>query len=278
MKTGASIISTFYPSTSVNIALEGTLLVAALTSVAVAHATGSALLGAIAGVASGAVVGLILALLVLRGRIDAIVTGIALNLIAAGGTRFVLRGLYGSSSNSPTVAGFQFLEGKNLFVQTVLDPTLLATLACIAGGAILLQRTRFGLRLRACGEDPTAAHAVGIPVARVRTMAVTLGGAMAGLGGTALAYDLHQFQAGMSGGRGFIALAAVIVSGWRPWRAAGACLVFAALDALQIVLQNQTHIPTQLLSMLPFVASLVALVLVRARRAPAGMGKHPASN
>jgi len=117
-------------------------------------------------------------------------------------------------------------------------------------------------------------------VAGTRTAAVMIGSAVCGLGGTALAYDLHQFQAGMSGGRGFIALAAVIVSGWRPWPAAVACLAFAALDAMQIVLQNQTHIPTQLLSVLPFVATLVALVLVRRRksehRAPAGLGRHPA--
>ena len=85
----------------------------------------------------------------------------------------------------------------------------------------------------------------------------------------------------MSGGRGFIALAAVIVSGWRPWRAAAACLVFASLDALQIVLQNQTRLPSQALAMLPFVATLIALVIVSRRgageaRPPAGLGKHPA--
>jgi general nucleoside transport system permease protein len=208
------------------------------------------------------------------------VSGIALNLVAAGGTRFLLRGLYGSSSNSPSIAGFSFAEGWGLFARTVLDPFLLGLVALVAGAAWMLRRTRFGLRLRACGEDPSAAQAVGVHVAGMRTAAVTLGGAITGLGGTALAYDLHQFQAGMSGGRGFIALAAVIVSGWRPWPAAAGCLAFAALDALQIVLQNQTRLPAQVLAMLPFVATLVALVLVSKRRAgdmraPAGLGKHP---
>ena len=264
----------------VNIALEGTLLASALASVAAASATSSALVGIVAGVACGATVGLVHATLVVRGRIDAIVSGIALNLIAAGGTRFLLRALYGSSSNSPVIEGLRFPKGWGLLARTMLDPFLLATIAIVAAVAWMLRRTRFGLRLRACGEDPSAAQAVGVDVTGMRTAAVTLGGAITGLGGTALAYDLHQFQAGMSGGRGFIALAAVIVSGWRPWPAAAACLAFAALDALQIVLQNQTRLPSQVLAMLPFVATLVALVLVSKRRAgelraPAGLGKHP---
>jgi len=265
----------------VNIALEGTLLASALASVAVSHATGSDLAGVVAGVTCGAVVGLVHALLVVRGRIDAIVSGIALNLVAAGGTRFLLRALYGSSSNSPSIAGLRDPIGRNVLVSALRDPFLVATVAIVALTAWMLTRTRFGLRLRACGEDPSAAQAVGIHVTGMRTAAVVLGSAVTGLGGTALAYDLHQFQAGMSGGRGFIALAAVIVSGWRPLPAALACLLFAALDALQIVLQNQTNLPSQVLAVLPYVATLVALVLVarRGRRRvagpPAGLGKHP---
>ncbi len=235
--------------------------------------------GIVAGVLCGATVGLVHALLVVRGRIDAIVSGIAINLVAAGGTRFLLRALYGSSSNSPSIQGLRTFDGSGLLVRTIFDPFLLATIAIVGASAWMLRRTRFGLRLRACGEDPSAAQAVGVHVVGMRTAAVALGGAVTGLGGTALAYDLHQFQAGMSGGRGFIALAAVIVSGWRPWPAAAACLAFAALDALQIVLQNQTRLPSQVLAMLPFVATLVGLVLVSRRRAgdmraPAGLGKH----
>lgn len=263
----------------VNIALEGMLLASALASVAASHASGSAAVGIAAGVTCGAMVGLAHALLTVRGRVDAIVSGIAINLVAAGGTRFLLRALYGSSSNSPSIQGLRFGETWGLFARTVFDPFLLATIAAVAGAAWMLRRTRFGLRLRACGEDPSAAQAVGVRVAGMRTAAVTLGGAVTGLGGTALAYDLHQFQAGMSGGRGFIALAAVIVSGWRPWTAAAACVAFAMLDALQIVLQNQTRLPSQVLAALPFVATLVGLVLVGRRRAgvmraPAGLGKH----
>lgn len=256
----------------VNIALEGTMLASALAAVAVHHSTGSAAFGIVAGVSTGAAVGLLHASLVVRGRIDAIVSGLAINLAAAGGTRFLLRALYGSSSNSPSVAGIRV-------DLTIFDPFLIATVALVAACAWMLHRTRFGLRLRACGEDPSAAQAVGVHVTATRTAAVCLGSAICGLGGTALAYDLHQFQAGMTGGRGFIALAAVIVSGWRAWPALVACLAFAALDATQIVLQNQTRIPTQLLSILPFVATLIALMLVSRRKSevhpPAGLGRHP---
>lgn len=260
----------------VNIALEGILLSSALAAVATQESTGSATAGILAGILCGALVGLGHALLVVRGRIDAIVSGLAVNLVAAGGTRFVLRALYGSSSNSPAIPGIHLPGG--LLVQTALDPFLLATLAVAAIFAWGLARTRFGLRLRACGEDPAAAQAVGIDVTRTRLVAVTLGGAIGGIGGSALAFELHQFQAGMTGGRGYIALAAVIVAGWRPWPAVAACLAFAALDALQIVLQGQTRIPSQIFAVLPFVATLVALALVSRRasgRPPAGLGKHP---
>lgn len=263
----------------VNIGLEGVMLSAALAAVAVDGATESAAAGIVAGVACGALIGLGHALLVVRGRVDAIVSGLAVNLAAAGGTRVVLRALYGSSSNSPSVPGVRFDAGTGLFARTLFDPFLLLT---ILGAAALwwsLARTRFGLRLRACGEDPAAAQAVGVDVDLTRTIAVTLGGAFCGLGGGALAFELHQFQSGMTGGRGFIALAAVIVSGWRPWRALAACVAFATLDALQIVLQNQTKVPSQVFGMLPFIATLVALAVVSKRkgtgvRPPAGIGKH----
>lgn len=265
----------------VNIGLEGMMLSAALAAVAVDGATGNAAAGIGAGVLCGALIGLGHALLVVRGRIDAIVSGLAVNLAAAGGTRVVLRALYDSSSNSPSVPGIRVAAGTGLFARTAFDPFVVLTLLAAAALAWSLARTRFGLRLRACGEDPSAAQAVGVDVDGTRTVAVTLGGAFSGLGGAALAFELHQFQSGMTGGRGFIALAAVIVAGWRPWRALAACVAFATLDALQIVLQSQTKVPSQVFAMLPFIATLVALAVVSKRkgrgvRPPAGIGKHAA--
>jgi simple sugar transport system permease protein len=267
----------------VNIALEGTLLTSGLAAVAVHHWSGSPTLGALGALLVGAAFALVHALLVAKARVDAIVSGIALNLVAAGGTRFVLRALYDSSSNSPAVAGFPSLvkggvSGAALLLRTIGDPLTLAMVAFMALSLAGLYRTRFGLRVRASGEDPQAAAIVGVPVARVRVVAVVLGGAICGIGGAALAYDQHQFQSGMSGGRGFIALAAVIVSGWRPVRAVLACLAFAALDALQIVLQDQARIPHEVVEMFPYLATLLALFAIGLRRGaghpPAGLGKH----
>jgi ABC-type uncharacterized transport system permease subunit len=267
----------------VNIALEGILLAGGLGGVVAHVATGNPWAGVLAGAAVGAAIGAVHALIVVRGRVDAIVSGIAINLAAAGGTRFVLRSLYDSSSNSPPVDGFRSsllggAGGGALMVRTLVDPLTLATGLLVAASAWSLYRTRFGLRVRACGEDPVAAASVGVDVPRVRLLAVCLGGAICGLGGVALAYDQHQFQSGMSGGRGFIALAAVILSGWRPGRAALACLAFAALDATQILVQDQARAASGYVAqMLPYVATLVALwVITRRRGAGAIQGRPPA--
>ncbi len=271
----------------VNIGLEGMLLAGGLGAVVAHVATGSPWAGVAAGALVGAALGLLHALVVVRGRVDAIVSGLALNLCALGGTRFALRALYDSSSNSPPVDGFRIAgaagaSGAALLVRTLLDPLTLGTALLVAASAWALARTRFGLRVWACGEDPVASAVVGVDVGRVRLTAVTLGGAICGLGGVALAYDQHQFQSGMSGGRGFIALAAVILSGWRPGRAAAACLAFAALDALQIVAQDRARAASAyVVQMLPYAATLVALWLIARRRGrgsiagrpPAGLGK-----
>jgi simple sugar transport system permease protein len=258
----------------VNIGLEGILLVSGFASVACALATHSPLVGVVGGLAAGAVVGLAHGLLCARFRVDAIVSGVAVNLAAAGGTRFLLRGWFGSSSNSPGIPALVAIPGGP-FARTLLDPLFLLSVVSVVVLARMLGRTRFGLDVRAAGEDPVAAHALGVRVVRTRVLAVTLGSALCALGGVALAYDQHQFQSGMSGGRGFIALAAVILSRWRPVLAVALCLGFASLDALGIVLQNSTHLPPDALTMLPFVATLGSLFFVRRGHfAPAGLGKH----
>ncbi len=269
----------------VNIALEGILLATAFTAISVHVATGSAVLGLLAAILVGALFGLLHALAVVKGRVDAIVSGLALNLAAAGGTRALLRAFYHSSANSPSVSGFRIggLEGASgarLLLRTLADPVTLLALSAAVLSTWLLARSAMGLWIRASGEDPVAARASAVPVERVRLFAVSLGGAVTALGGAALAYDQHQFQSGMSGGRGFIALAAVILSGWRPHRAFLACLAFASLDALQITLQGRGGLSPELVSALPYLATLAALVVVgrggtEAFRAPSGLGKPP---
>jgi ABC-type uncharacterized transport system permease subunit len=264
----------------VNIALEGLLLASAFGAVAAGLASGSAIAGLVAALVVGATLALVHAWLVVRARIDAIVSGIALNLLALAGTRFALRALYDSASNSPRFAAFQLgprgASGFALLGRVVLDPVTLLAIGAVAFVPFLLASTRFGLRLRACGEHPAAAASAGVDVARVRIAAVALSGVLAALGGAHLAFDQHGFESGMSGGRGFIALAAVILGSWRPSRAVVACVAFAALDAMQIVLQDEARIPHELLQMLPYAATLVALAsFVGKTRAPAGLGRDP---
>jgi len=265
----------------VNIALEGTMLVGAFASVVVNLATGSPWLGLLAGVLAGAVFAGLHAAVNVYGRVNGIVAGIAFNLLAASGTRAVLRGLYGSSANSPSVSGFRMFDGAGgafAVLRAVLEPETVLTVLLLGASLYVLSHTAFGLRVRAAGERPAVLRSTGVNVPHVRMAASCIGGALAGLGGVALAFDQHQFQAGMTGGRGFIALAAVVLSGWNARRAALACVAFAVLDAAQIALQNQGGAPPALLSTLPYVAAMVALVVVlrrgRGTGAPAGLGLH----
>jgi simple sugar transport system permease protein len=258
----------------VNIALEGMLLASALGAVALEIATGSPLVGLAGAVVVGGLFGAAHAWFVRRG-VDAIVSGIALNLIAMGGTRFLLRALYGSSSNSPAIPGFRggatgSTSAIALVAETLSDPLTLLAVVALASTALALARTRLGIQLRAAGEDAAAAASLGLHVARLRLTAVTIGGAIAGIGGAALAFDQHEFQSGLSGGRGFIALAAVIVSGWRPGRAVLACAAFALLDATQIVFQGHSRASHDLVTTLPYVATLLTLAALGRRRRASG--------
>lgn len=267
----------------INIALEGILLVGGAVAIATHLETGSPWAGVLAGAAAGGLVALAHALIVELGRVDAIVSGIGLNLFASGATRFLIRALYASSSNTPAVRAFGGTSagssaGAMSFVHALIDPLTLVTLGSVLSCAWILRRTRFGLRVRASGEDPRAAASAGVDVARVRIAAVTIGGAIAGLGGVALAYDQHRFQSDMSAGRGFIALAAVILSRWRPVQAALLCLGFAALEAVQVGLQTSDRDTAMWVLALPYVATLGALVWMSVRRTgagpPAGLGQH----
>ena len=257
----------------VNIALEGGLIVSGLAAAAVAIASGSPALGLVAAVAAGAVFAAFHGALVVRGRVDAIVSGIALNVIAYGVARVALRVLYESASNSPKVPGFRGDVASPL-LRVVADPVALALVLAGVLVVLVLRRTRFGLHLRAAGESPDAARAAGVDVPRVRILATALSGGIAGLGGAHLVFDQRHFDAGMSGGRGFIALAAVILGGWRPLPTALACVGFAALEATQIALQDAIRVPPELVQMLPYVATLVVLAgVARGARPPAGLGK-----
>ena len=256
----------------VNIALEGILLVGAFAAAAANHATGSLWLSLLAAAGAGVSLAALHALISLYFRVDQIVSGVALNLLAIGSTEFLMWIFFGSGSNSPRLdhvtpggplAGF--------FVELPLL-TCVALLA-VPLSSLLLFRTRFGLRLRSVGEHPEAADSLGIPVRRMQVYGVLLSGLLAGLGGAFLSFNAHYFVKNMSAGRGFIALAALIFGKWRPRGVLLATLLFGFAESLQGSV-SVPWLPGRFLQMLPYVLTMVALVGVIGRSsAPAAIGR-----
>jgi len=253
----------------INIALEGFLLVAALgTALGAGH---GALFAGLCGLGAGLALALLYGLLVVVFRGDQIVCGVAVFLLADGLSRVLLKVVYGSTSNSPRLGA---LAGYG--------PARFALLAGVLALLVHagLYRSVFGLRLRAVGERPQAARALGVSVLAVRLSAVALSGLLTAVGGVYLVFEQRQFVALMSGGRGFLALAAMIFGGWRPLYAAGAALLFASAEALGIRLQaSGLHIPNFLTQLLPYALTLLALLLRGVLRkdaavqAPAALGQ-----
>jgi simple sugar transport system permease protein len=258
----------------VSLTLEGFMLSGAFTATLGAYYSGSPWIGLLCGVAGGLVMGLLHAIASIRYGADQIVVGIAINLLVVGLTRFFLHLAFDSSSNSPRVAGFGGEGTSTGLGALAVNPLVWMGLLLVPAMAWLVYRTPFGLRVRAVGEHPLAAASVGVPVARVRYVAVALSGMLAALGGVYLALDQHQFTDQMTAGRGFIALAAVIFGRWDPVRAALACLFFAAAETLQIQLQAFEIVPSQFVSIIPYVLTIVALAGVVGRSVPpAALGK-----
>jgi len=258
----------------IGLTLEGYMLGGAFAAAIGSYYGHSAWLGILAGITGGAVLGLSYGVSAIRFRADQVVIGIAINLLAIGLTRFFLRLAFGSSSNSPRVPGFGAEQSGTGFLALVSSPMIWLGLVAIPVVAWLLYRTPFGLRVRAVGEHPAAAVSVGVPVTRVRYVAVVLSGILAGLGGVYLVLDQHQFTDQMTAGRGFIALAATIFGRWDPVRVGLACLLFAAAETLQIKLQGAQLVPSQFVEMIPYVLTIVALAGVVGRSVPpAALGK-----
>ena len=258
----------------IGLTLEGYMLNAAFCAALGSHISGSPWVGVLCGILGGVLTALLYAVASIRYRADQVVVGIAINLLAVGLTRFFLRLVFDSSSNSARVPGFTVAESGSGFGALLANPLVWIGLLLLPALAWVLYRTPFGLRVRAVGEHPQAAASVGVPVPRVRYLAVALSGALAAMGGVYLALDQHQFTDGMTAGRGFIALAAIIFGRWDPRRAALACLLFAAAETLQIRLQGSQALPSQFVEMIPYVLTIVALAGVVGRaEPPAALGK-----
>ncbi len=258
------------------IALEGYLLGGAFAAVVAALLTGSTLLGLLAAAALGAALGALFAGCAVGLRAQSIVTGVALNLFVAAGTRVALKVLYDSASNSPAlpVATQRGTSAGLLALRDALTQPVV-WLCPLAVWAVhrLFAETVFGLRITAVGEHPTAASTVGVSVPRVRFAALSLGGLLGALGGAQLGLHQGQFLAYMSGGRGFLALAAVILGRWQPRRAALWALGLGTLGAVEASLEGVVPVPSAVLQAMPFALTLLAVSgrLGRAR-SPAALG------
>jgi ABC-type uncharacterized transport system permease subunit len=277
-----------------NIAIEGKFLIGACVasiaaSVAMlvggegANPTVAVLIGITAAAIAGALVSLLLAWLGIRWKVDQIIAGIVINIGALGITNFLFLRVLSKNpelNTPPTVESLKIpvisefpVLGPILFSGT---PYLYFTLLVMVAFAYMLYRTRWGLRLRASGEKPSAAATVGIDVIRIRYRAMLIAGLMAGIAGSSLSLaSAGSFQMNMSAGRGFIALAAVIFGAWNPIYAFGAALVFGFADSSQALLSILgVDVPPQLLNSLPYLTTIVVVAGVVGRvRGPAAAGQ-----
>lgn len=263
-----------------SISLEGYMLAACFAAAAVSNTSGIWL-----GAAAAAVVGLVFALthgfLSITARINQIISGLALNLLALGATGYANTLVFGVQTGKQVpafgtyripVLGSIPLLGKVLFDQTVF--TYFAAVLLVAV-VVYFRRTRSGMSLHAVGENPAAADARGILVQRTRYRAVAISGVLAGLGGAALTIAVgNSFVDNVTQGRGYIALAAVVFAGWRPLGAAAACLLFGLADAAQAWANVfNVHVSSDLLAMAPYVVTIIALTTIGRRgRSPGALG------
>ena len=267
----------------INIGLEGSIIAGALAAV-VGAAHGGVWGGFAFGGISGAVVAAIFAFFAVILRADQIISGTAVTLLALGGTGTLYRLLYGSAGaalNTPTMSNTVVpllsripLIGAPLFAQPSITYVLYALIPIVAWW---MYRTYAGLALRATGENPAAAIAAGVRAKRVQFMAVLFGGVLGGISGATLVLaQAGTFVEGMSAGRGFIAIAIVVLGRWNPIGAALAALIFGAASALQYYFQAAgSDLPYQLFLAFPYVLTLVALAATRGRAsAPGALGQQ----
>lgn len=258
-----------------NMALEGQMLVGAFAAVVGSYATGSALGGILLALAATAAFSLILAYGVTVFRGDAVVICVGMNLLAAGLTAYLLRQIFGVSGtfSDPGIIGLDkirlsLIHGWPVVGWIVSRQTVItwASWVLVAVVTVVMFRMPVGLRLRGVGEDAEAAESMGVGVARYRIVTVLAAGAIVGLGGAQLSLGtVSIFSEDMSAGRGWIAVVAVMLGRNHPLYAALACVLFGFADAFSVRLQGQ-GLPNQVTDVVPYVVTLVALVISHSRR------------
>ena len=281
-----------------DIGLEGKMLAAAFLSAAVAYTSGSAWVGLGAGIVASLALSAVHGLASITFRGNQLISGVAINFLAAGLTVVVAQSWFGQGGRTPQLAGAARFEPITLpFAEAIRDVAFIGPIyyELISGHTALvyiallfvpltwwvMYRTRFGLRLRAVGENPAAVDTAGISVVGLRYVAVLICGVLCGIAGAYLATALQaSFVKDMSAGRGFIALAALIFAKWRPWYVLYACLLFGFLQAMALrpdVIESvlSFKVNAQLLDVLPYILTVIILAGFVGRAIPPRAGGEP---
>ena len=260
----------------INIALEGLLLAGAFTAAVVTYELQNPYIGFLCGIISGAALAFVFAIAVIKFEADQVVTGFAVSLLMIGLPAVISAAIYDSAGSTEQI-GKEFLLpefGNRLNIASILAFVLVPVCWYV------IYKTPFGLRLRAAGENPAAADAAGVNVVRLRYIAVTLSGVLAAAGGAYLSIGQSSlFTKAMTAGRGYIALAALILAKWKPVPVLFACLFFGFTEALSIQMQgviklpSGDDIPVQFIQMIPYVLTIIVLAgFIGLSRAPKSLG------
>jgi general nucleoside transport system permease protein len=240
------------------------MIIAALGYALFTIFSGNAIVGFVSAVALSILFSLLFSLFVIKLKINQIVAGVGFNLLMAGLAKFLIVFLFQSSSNTPrfnSLPNINFLENIPYIGKILSDYVILFSFALLFISNYVLFNTKFGLRLRSVGENPEAGESLGIKVRLYKLYGVIICGFLASLGGIWLASNQNSFSDGMIAGRGYIALAAMIIGKWKPINIFVACIMFAFFEALEISLQiSGTLIPSQIVQMLPYLITILVLI------------------
>lgn len=266
----------------INIGNEGFMIMGALMGVVGSYVSGSAFVGALVAMLSAGALGLVFAFFTITLRANQVVTGLAVNAIAAAVTSLLFRQIFGLSASVPRIETFETLPIPPLrdipVLGVLFEQTAVGYLAflLVPLTTFVLRRTRLGLTVRSVGENPLCCDTLGIHVQRTRYLSVLYGSMMAGLGGAFVSMgQLSFFTVGMIAGRGYMTLAAIVFGNYTPWGIMLACVLFGAVSSLQYMLQaTSSLIPYQLWVSFPYLFAVLALCLYRTRsKAPACSGQ-----